>query len=132
MLKAITVKDYMAHHLVCFTQEMDVLHAIHLLLEKRISGAPVTDGHGNVVGMLSERDCLRVALNAGYHGEWGGRVAEFMSTDVQCVDADMSIVEMAKRFLDSPYRRFPVVSENRLVGQISRRDVLKALQALRD
>ena len=46
---------------------------IHLLIEKRISGAPVVDEHGNLLGMLSERDCVKVALGAGYYNEFGGR-----------------------------------------------------------
>ena len=81
--------------------------------------------------MLSEKDCLRVALNAGYNQEAAGRVADYMSTNVITVDADASIIDVAKMFLESPYKRYPVVDEdNRLVGQISRSDVLKAIDAV--
>jgi len=80
--------------------------------------------------MLSEQDCMKVALHAGYHGELGGRVSEYMSTDVKTIDADTSILELAELFLKSPYRRFPVMKDNRLVGQISRRDVLRAMGQL--
>ena len=80
--------------------------------------------------MLSEKDCLKVALSAGYHGEWGGRVTEYMTPEVETVDADTSILDVARKFIEGRFRRFPVVKDNRLVGQISRRDVLKALQAL--
>jgi CBS domain-containing protein len=88
----------------------------------------VVDVEGNLIGMLSELDCMKVALNAGYHGQWGGPVADFMTTGTRTVDADMNIVDLAQLFIDSQFRRFPVVSDNRLVGQISRRDVLRALQ----
>jgi CBS domain-containing protein len=112
---------------------MDVLDAIHQLVTHRIAGAPVVDDHGNLVGMLSELDCMKIALTAGYHGEWGGPVSEFMTRSTQTVDAEMSIIDLAQLFLDSPYRRFPVMKDNRLVGQISRRDVLRALlQIARD
>jgi len=132
MLHKISVKDYMAANLVTFTPEMDVLSAIHFLIEKGISGAPVTDRTGNIVGMLSEKDCLKVALNAGYYEEWGGKVEEYMCRTVSTVEEDLSILEVAKMFLDAPYKRYPVVdAENRLVGQISRRDVLRALEAIR-
>ena len=78
MPKACSASDYMAASLITFTPDTPVLDAIHELLEKRISGAPVLDEQGHLVGMLSEQDCLKVALSAGYHGELGGRVSEFM------------------------------------------------------
>ena len=128
MLHSVTVKDYMAASLVTFTPEMDVMEAIALLLEKGISGAPVVDKLGDIVGILSEKDCLRVALQAGYNQERAGRVSEFMSPNVVTVDADTSIMDVAKMFLESPFKRYPVVDDgNRLVGQISRSDVLKAI-----
>lgn len=131
MLKKITVKDYMAANLVTFVPDMDIHDAINELVCNKISGATVVDKHGNLVGILSERDCMKVALNAAYHGEMGGKVEEFMSRDVQSVQADMSIVELAKLFYTNRLRRYVVLDEeNRLVGQISRRDVLRALQAL--
>jgi len=102
----------------------------YLMIEHRISGAPVVDEHGNLIGLLSEQDCLKVALSAGYHGEYGGRVSEYMTRDVRTVDADTSILEVAKLFLEEKLRRYPVMEGNRLVGQVSRRDVLKALEFL--
>jgi CBS domain-containing protein len=73
---------------------------------------------------------MKVALNAGYFSDRGGPVADFMSTHVDTVDADMSIIDLAQKFLDSDFRRFPVIEDNRLVGQISRRDVLRALEQI--
>lgn len=130
MLHAISVKDYMAANLVTFSPDMDVLDAIHLLLENGISGAPVVDKRGNVVGILSEVDCMKVALSASYHEEWGGKVSEFMSRQVKTIDAEANLVEAAELFMKEPHRRFPVIDDNRLVGQISRRDVLRALEVL--
>ena len=124
------VKDYMARTLVKFKPEMDVLDAVHVLVKNRIAGAPVVDDEGSLIGMLSELDCMKVALNAGYHGDWGGPVADFMTVDTQTVDAEMSIVDLAQVFIESRFRRFPVVQNNRLIGQISRRDVLRALAKL--
>ena len=129
-LKSCRVRDYMAGSLITFSPEMDVLDAIQQLLQHRIAGAPVVTAQGELVGMLSELDCLKVALNAGYYGDWGGPVTNFMSTDVQTVDADMNIIDLAQQFETSRFRRFPVLRGNRLVGQISRRDVLRALSDL--
>ncbi len=127
MPKSCTAADYMAASLVTFTPNTPVLDAIHQLIEKRISGAPVVDQHGDLVGMLTEQDCLKVALTAGYHGELGGRVAEYMAQDVETIDAGTNIVDLARKFVDGHYRRFPVMDDNRMVGQISRHDVLRAL-----
>ena len=70
---------------------------------------------------------MQVVLTAGYHREPGGPVSELMVTDVETVDADMNIIDLAELFIATRFRRFPVLKDNRLVGQISRRDVLRAL-----
>jgi len=129
-LKSCLVRDYMAGSLVTFKPDMDVLDAIHELVQHRIAGAPVVNDRGDLIGMLSELDCLKVALNAGYYQQSGGPVADFMTPDVESVDADMNIIDLAQKFLNSGFRRFPVLRNNRLVGQISRRDVLRALGQL--
>lgn len=125
--KSAKVRDYMSGKLVRFRPDMDVIDAIHELVHHRIAGAPVVDDHGQLVGMLSEFDCLDVVLKAGYHDNPGGPVSELMTTDVRTVDADMSIVDLAQLFMQSGFRRYPVLKDNRLVGQISRKDVLRAL-----
>ncbi len=129
-VKSALVRNYMARDLISFYPETDVLDAIHELVAHRIAGAPVVDHHGELVGMLSELDCIRVALDAGYYGQRGGPVSEYMTTDVKTVDAETNIVDLADRFRQSKFRRFPVVKDGRLVGQISRRDVLRALLEL--
>ena len=130
MTKPIAVKFYMAKDLITFSPEMDVLDAIQILITHKISGAPVVDKRGNLIGLLSEKDCMQVALNANYYGGRGGQVEEFMTHHVKVMEADNTIVEVAEKFGELPYRRYPVVDNNRLVGQISRRDVLRALQEI--
>jgi predicted transcriptional regulator len=126
----IKVKDFMSASLVVLSPSMAILEAARQLVENRISGAPVVDHTGNLVGVLSEKDCMRIALQAGYHDETAGTVAEFMHKEVKTVDAERNIVDVAMMFIEDDYRRYPVMKDGRLVGQISRRDVLKALAAL--
>lgn len=126
-IKSAKVRDHMSGKLVTFKPTTNVMHAISELVRHGISGAPVIDDHGHLVGMLSEFDCLKMVLTAGYHGEPGGPVSELMVSDVRTVDADMNIVDLAQQFQESRLRRYPVLKDNRVVGQISRRDVLKAL-----
>jgi CBS domain-containing protein len=125
-----SVNDYMSTELVIFTPDMDIHRAIKLLLEKRISGAPVLDDRGELVGMLTKKDCLKIAFSASYHQEWGGKVSDFMSREVDSVPAGTDIVEIAERFLNSRFHRFPVTQDDRLVGIISRHDVLRSLEDL--
>ncbi len=127
MLHKILVKDYMARNLVTLQPDNEVLHAVHTLVEHNISGAPVVDKDGKLVGMLTEKDCMRVILEAAYYSEYGGLVSEYMSSDVETINAEDSIVEVAERFLNKRYHRYPVMDNNRLVGQISRGDVIRAL-----
>ncbi len=130
MLQSLLVKDYMSGDPLAFSPEMDVLDAIHKLLQHEMTGAPVIDHLGKVVGFLSEKDCLKVALSASYHEERGGRVSEFMTTDIMTLEGDTTLTEAAELFVTRPYRCYPVVSESKLIGQLSRRNILKALEKL--
>lgn len=130
MLKSLLVRDYMSGDPLSFTPETDVLDAIHQLLKHEMTGAPVVDHLGKVVGFLSEKDCIKVALTASYHEQRGGRVSEFMTRNVITIEAEASMTDVAELFVNKSYRCYPVVAESRLVGQISRRHVLKALEKL--
>lgn len=122
-----TVRDYMATELTVLSPDQAVLRAMRLMLEQRISGAPVVDAHGNLVGLLTQRDCLSVAFQTSYHGQAAGSVADYMTSQVETVPVETTLVEVIERFYRSPHRRFPVVDGNQLVGQISRSDVLRAV-----
>ncbi|WP_294925370.1 CBS domain-containing protein [uncultured Paracoccus sp.] len=122
-----TVADHMRTELITLTAGMEIIRAVTVLLDSGVSGACVLDAEGNLAGVLSKRDCLKAALNAAYYKEWGGTVAELMTVDPETLDAGLDLVSAAGHFVNSPYRRFPVTHEGRLVGQISRTDVLRAL-----
>lgn len=122
-----TIKDIMATQLVTFTPDTNIHQAIHTLLDKRISGAPVIDDEGTLVGVLSKKDCLKVVFSTAYHQDRGGPVVEYMSTDVQTLDAHTTLVAAAEHFVASAFRRFPVIRDGKLVGQVSRHDILKSL-----
>ena len=130
MFRSILVDDFMTTHLATARPEMDLLALVDLLLIQGISGAPVVDQDGKLVGMISEQDCLRKILVGTYQGDIGGRVEDAMTSPVETVKMGASIVEVAEQMLMTNRRRFPVVDlEGRLRGQISRRDLLKAVRA---
>ena len=123
------VYEVMTRDLVTVSPEDEITEVVSLLIRHDISGVPVVDADQGLVGFLTERDCIDVALKAGYFDERGGRVSEHMSAPVETVEADTGLVDVAERLCRSRYRRFPVLEEGRLVGLISRRDVLKVLNA---
>ena len=133
MLHSVKVRDFMTGRLITFRPDTDLFTAIRSLLANNISGAPVVDENGQLVGLLSEMDCLQHLLNGAYNDRsslGGARVAEIMTTAVETIDADADIITVTERFIGDRRRRFPVVEEGRLIGQISRRDVLRAVQEL--
>jgi CBS domain-containing protein len=86
------------------------------------------DEAGYLVGVMSEVDCLRGILNKTYHKEEvGGTVGEFMTTKVDTVDGNTDIIAVAEQFIQRGRRRIPVVEEGKLIGQVSRKDILRAV-----
>jgi CBS domain-containing protein len=125
-VRSVKIADYMASWLVTFNPGDSVIHAMRTLLDNRISGAPVVDNDNRLVGVLSETDLLEVVMQDSYYDQSAGIVADFMKAPVETVEADSDIYSLAERFRKSHRRRFPVLQNGELVGQISRRDVLRA------
>lgn len=130
MLKSLLVKDYMTADPLAFKPETEVLAAVHQLLEHRLSGAPVVDDDGRLVGFFSEKDGLKVALNASYYEQPGGPLGQHMTRAVKSLQATSSMADAVELFVANHYHCYPVVEDGRLVGQLSRRDALKALEKL--
>lgn len=131
MLAKITVADYMTKRVVTLSKDNLVIDAIKKLLDHKITCAPVVDGQGNLLGVFSEKDSIKVFLKSVYNQDMAGKVGDYMTDGVISVDADASIVELAEKFEHSSVRSFPVYDDGRFVGIISRTDVLKALIALK-
>ena len=131
MLAKITIADYMTKHVFTLKKDTSVLEAIKSLLGHKVTAAPVVDEYGKLIGMFSEKDSMKVVLNTAYNQGMSGTVGEFMTTDTVTVDAGASIVNLAERFQESSVRSFPVFEHDKMVGVISRTDVLKALTSLK-
>ena len=129
-----TVDKYMVHvkDLITFRPDQNIVDVIDIILEKRISGAPVLDENRKLVGMISEKDCLRLIIDRAYHNlpNQSSTVERYMTTAIRSVPPDLDIVSAANEFLIAPVRRFPVVDNEILIGQVSRRDILKAARKI--
>ncbi|BBL74120.1 CBS domain-containing protein [Methylomagnum ishizawai] len=127
MLANIGVREHMTANPLVFSPELDVFEAIRQLIDHKITGAPVVDAKGKLVGVFSELDCMKLAVEASYHEGMPGKVGDNMTTDFKAVGGDTSILEAAEIFAKSPLRNLPVVDGSHVVGILSRVDVLKAV-----
>ena len=130
MLHSLNVGDYMTRSIMSFHPGQNVIAAAKILSDRGFSGAPVVDDRGNLVGILSDTDCIRAMIKYGFDPDWRGLVSEFMSPDVSTVSIDDSILDVAQRFTEKRFRRYPVMEDNRVVGVVSRIDVLRALDRI--
>ena len=130
MLEKPTVAEYMATHLHTLPPDADIRDAVDFLITHEISGAPVIDPDGALIGVISEKDCLRLLAKGDDHQRASGTVADFMTREPATFPSTMDVYFAAGVFLTRPYRRFPVVDDGKLVGLVSRRDILRAIQTL--
>lgn len=132
-MTTLTAADIMARTESTFSPETDVYEALQSLLSQKLTGAPVVDADGGLLGMLTERDCLRVLVRGALDGVAGGPVHDHMTSPAVSIGPTTSVYEIVHLFLTRPYRKLPVVDEaGRVIGQVSRRDTLIALDSLRD
>ena len=129
-LRSLRVREFMAQKVLTFSAEMPISDAVQALVKHRYTGAPVVDADGRLIGMLSEKDCLRVAVLANAEGAAEALVGDYMTTKVETVEPDTDLRDVAEGFMQAEFKRFPVVENGRLVGQISRADVLRAMDRL--
>lgn len=119
-------KDIMTTRLHTLRADTDVFRAIETLNKNRISGAPVIDENKQLLGMFTEKSCLEVLIDAAYEGLPTTQVGAFMDDPADTIDENTSLLSIAQVFLNKRTRRLPVLREGKLVGQVSRRDVIRA------
>ena len=130
-----TIDKYMVplSRIITFKPDQPIQEVIATIINKKISGAPVLNDEHHLVGMISEKDCLRLIIDQAYYNMPAvtRKVADYMTVNVQTLSPKTNIVEAATEFLNSPIRRFPIVENGMLIGQVSRRHILKAAQNLK-
>lgn len=132
-LRAPSVTKYMTRDLITFTVDTEISEVIRTLLENRITGAPVLNERGEVVGLIDDKDCLKILVSAAYYNHPVAKdtVGNYMSNVMKSISSHDNIVDVANIFLQTPYKRLLVKDDKgKLVGQVSRRDILRAIQEL--
>ncbi|WP_066226041.1 CBS domain-containing protein [Formosa haliotis] len=129
----VRVSDYMSRELITFKADQMVEDVIHKLIAHKISGGPVVNENYELIGIISEGDCLKDISDSRYYNMpmEQHRVEARMIKDVETIDGNMNIFDAANKFLESKRRRFPIVQDGKLVGQISQKDVLIAALKLK-
>ncbi|UGU16694.1 CBS domain-containing protein [Sinomicrobium kalidii] len=124
----IAVADHMTRKLITFTADQTLLEVMETFMKNKITGAPVVDKRGKLIGIISDSDCMKQISEGRYFNMPIGdmTVDKYMSTDVLTIQGDANIFEAATRFYRTRHRRFPVVENGFLIGQISRKDVMLA------
>ncbi|WP_412559694.1 CBS domain-containing protein [Winogradskyella sp. MIT101101] len=130
---ALKVKDYMTTNLITFKPDQSVQQVVECLIKYKISGGPVVNDKNELVGIISEGDCLKHLSESRYYNMplQQDNVEKRMVANVETIDGNMDVFDAANKFLNSKRRRFPIVENGKLVGQISQKDILKAALQLK-
>ncbi|MFT5861455.1 MAG: CBS domain-containing protein [Flavobacteriales bacterium] len=124
----IKVSDYMTTRLITFRPDQSVLEVMNSLIKNKISGGPVVNEKNELLGIISEGDCMKQISESRYYNMPMDNmlVEKHMAHEVETIDGNMNVFDAATKFVKSKRRRFPIVENGKLVGQISQKDVLKA------
>lgn len=126
-MHSILVKDYMQRATHAISQDANTAQVVERLLKSGMTGIPVIDARHSVVGFVSEQDCIKEMLNGAFFCEEPPKVTTVMQTEVLTVTPNTSIVELAQTMMSAKPKNYPVVSDGKLVGIITRRHILQAL-----
>ncbi|WP_339713697.1 CBS domain-containing protein [uncultured Kriegella sp.] len=124
----ILVEDYMTTKLVTFTPDQSILEVMEAFAKFKISGGPVMDDNGFLVGIISEADCMKQISESRYFNQpiLDKSVERYMTSEVETIPHDITIFDAAGIFDKHNRRRLPVMKDGLLVGQISRKDIVVA------
>lgn len=133
-LQQVEVSDHMTVQLTTFSPSQSVGEVVKIMIDKKISGGPVLDDTGRLVGVISEGDCLKEMVRGKYSNSPNnsGTVADHMVREVITIGPNVNVLDAADVFLNSKVRRLPVMKDGELLGQISQRDVMRAILTLKN
>jgi len=129
----ILISDYMSTDLITFREDQSVLEVMQALVNHKISGGPVVNERNELLGIISDSDCMKQISESRYFNMPVGdvKVKDYMQTEVSTITKDVNIFDCASLFYKHNCRRFPVVEHGKLIGQISRKDILCAALEIR-
>jgi acetoin utilization protein AcuB len=121
-------KDIMQTRLRTISKDTTISEAITLLAEYGITGLPVVDDGMKIIGLISEKDLLNVAFHImngdGEAALKDKNVADIMTTDVVSFKTTSNVADICQCFMNNSFRRVPILEDDKLVGLISRKDII--------
>jgi CBS domain-containing protein len=115
-------RDIMSTDVVCVHPDAPVTTVVELLIENDITGIPVVEPSGRLVGIVTEKDLIGVLCGQEAPS---GRARDYMTEDVISFDENDDIIAICECLINNHLRRVPILAEGKLVGIISRRDLIK-------
>ena len=125
MFRARTI---MKTNVISIGKDTEIYEAIRIIAESNITGLPVVNGDQTIAGIITEKDMLRLLYDSG---DLPGTVEGFMTREVVCFDQEDSLLDIVECFVHNHFRRVPILDEGKLVGIISRKDVIAYILELR-
>ena len=125
----ILVSDYMTTKLITFQPAQTIHDVIATLIKYKISGGPVVNDKNELIGIISETDCIKHISDSKYYNmpmDNSHSVENNMVSEVETIDKNMNVFDAATKFISSGRRRFPIIENGKLIWQISQKDILKA------
>jgi CBS domain-containing protein len=117
-----SAKTIMTTDVITVKDQTPIREAIEILVEKEISGLPVIDDEKKLVGLITEKDLLKLIFT----GEIDlGIVADYMTREVVALDEETDLLDVCEYLMDKNFKRIPILKNGILVGIISRRDMIK-------
>ena len=122
------VSDIMTRRLILFNPDQNIHDVMKTFIKHRISGGPVVSKAGELVGIISEADCMKEISESRYFNMpiLDKSVRHFMTQKVDTIESSMNVFDAAAKFSKSSRRRYPVLEKGSLVGQVSRKDIVVA------
>ena len=122
------VSDIMTRRLILFNPDQSIHEVMKTFIKHRISGGPVVSKAGELVGIISEADCMKEISESRYFNMpiLDKSVRHFMTQKVDTIESSMNVFDAAAKFSKSSRRRYPVLEKGSLVGQVSRKDIVVA------
>jgi len=124
-----SVGSFMSKSYLQVTPDTDIYTVMSKVLKERVSGALVVEGEDNLLGIVSEKDLLRLATQDTYSSEpSGGPASAYMNTDLITLSPEQGLGDAADIFVKTPYKKLPVLENGKLVGVVRRHNVLEVIE----
>lgn len=129
----IKVRDCMSPNVILFRKGQSIIEVVETIMRYRISGGPVVDENEKLIGVISEGDCIKQISDSRYYNMPMELtlVEDYMTKTTETISADTNLFDVAQKFISSKHRRFPVVKEDKVIGIVSQKDVLRTALMLK-